>query len=214
MSGKIYIFNGPSASGKSTIVKGLVSKEDMRLEELISVTTREPRSLPKEERDGVDYYFISKEDFLERESPGSNDPIVERTEYPTGSGILYGLFDSEVKRVMAQGKDAITVMDIHGVSAMREFYGPENVISIFVHRNKSDILKALEERKLPQEEIEERMEYANEEMENISKSDYVIYNNGGVEDMLQKAISIIKRAQTKSALTSSARRSRNDKKRN
>ena len=58
--GKLIVFSAPSGSGKTTIVRHLLNEKDLNLEFSISATSREPRGA---EKDGVDYYFISTEDF-------------------------------------------------------------------------------------------------------------------------------------------------------
>jgi guanylate kinase len=200
----IFVFNGPSAGGKTLVLDTLTSDETMGLEKLVTITTRKPRTTPHVEVHGKDYYFLSKEEFLEKvalaESGQGGDAIVEQTEYPKNSGTFYGIFDSEIQRIANMGKDAIAVLDKHGISEMKKFYGEENVISIFVYRDLSSIQQSLKERNLPEEVIKERMDSAMEELKNISITDYVIYNIYDKEALINSAKEIIAKERRKKQL--------------
>jgi guanylate kinase len=168
-------------------------KRNSSLEKLVTVTTRPPRDVPVKEVDGVDYYFLTLDEFIRRKmDPDVEDKIVEETEYPKGSGRIYGIFDSEIKRIRDLKKDAITVLDRHGISEMKRFYGEEAVISIFVDRSLEEIEKALRERNISEEEVNNRLTYARDEKQNISICDYCIQNDASIDKLVDKAEAIVK----------------------
>lgn len=194
MRNLIIVLNGPSAGGKTLVMEELLGRPELNLDKLVTVTTRPPRSLPKPETNGVDYYFLTPEAFEARKAGASEgDAIVEETEYPKGSGVKYGIFASEIQRIADLGKDAIAVLDMHGVEEMRRFYGKENVVSVFVYREIYSIMEALQERNLSGDEVSRRIASATQEMKNVDKADYVLYNMGTKEDLIAHATALLER---------------------
>lgn len=187
----VFVLAGPSAGGKTTILEELTvgghlpTHVDMNLERLITTTTRPPR---QGEVDGVDYYFITEEEFDKRED------VVEKTVY---AGVKYGIFDSEIQRIRESGKDAIVVLDQHGISEMKRFYGEENVVSIFVYRDLGAIKEELQKRKVPQSEKDRRFEQAKEEMKGIAYTDYVVFNIGSLSETVKQVQNIIVKERAK-----------------
>ncbi len=177
----IFTLNGPSASGKTTIMERiLTSSKD--IEQLITVTTRPKR---ENEYNGRDYIFISPEEFEVEKSKGN---IVEETVY---AGVKYGIFASEIERIRSSNKDAVVVLDMHGISELKKFYGDEIVKSIFIYRELEDIKAELDLRNVPQEEKDRRFNQAKEEQKNSLYSDYTVHNVTEIEDATQKVIDII-----------------------
>lgn len=118
----IIIISAPSGAGKGTIIQELI-RRDPRLSVSISATTRECR--PGEE-DGVNYYYLTEEEFRSRIQ---NDEFVEWEEvYP---GIMYGTLKSEVERLWALEKIVIFELDVNGALALKKFYG-EQSCAIFI----------------------------------------------------------------------------------
>jgi len=196
----IFVLNGPSAVGKTTILEALVDgvndngkkvKLINNITKLVTVTTRKPRP---GEIDGVHYYFIDPAEFKKQKALGN---VVEETEYPKGSGIAYGIFDSEIQRIRNAGMDALVILDMHGVQEMKRFYGPENVVSIFIYRPLEKILCELKARPISEEEVARRFAYAKEEIKNRHLCDYVIENTGTIEQAIKKAVSIIEEVRAK-----------------
>lgn len=182
-NGHIFVLTGPSAAGKTTIMEGLINGVEIegkkiklidRITPIITVTTRKPRP---GEIDGEHYYFIDSQTFQKEKEAGN---IVEETEYPKGSGVMYGIFDSEIQRIYKSGMDAIAILDMHGVEEMKRFYGAGNVISIFIYRRLEDILEELRKRPISEEEVQQRFAYAKEEMKNQYLCDYVVPNVGSI----------------------------------
>jgi guanylate kinase len=120
---KFFIFSAPSGSGKTTIVKHLLSKYQ-NLGFSISACTRDRRG--RNEVHGKDYYFLSIEDFRQRID---NDEFVEWEEvYPGG---YYGTLKSEIERLWSEGKHVVFDVDVKGGLKLKKYFG-EDALAIFV----------------------------------------------------------------------------------
>ena len=98
MSGKLIIFSAPSGAGKSTIVQHLLQR-DLNLEFSVSATSRPPRGL---EKNGIDYYFLSPDEFRQRIE---NNEFIEHEEvYPD---LYYGTLRSEIDKITEKGNNVI-----------------------------------------------------------------------------------------------------------
>ena len=182
MSGKAIIFSAPSGAGKTTIVKHLVSKIPT-LSFSISATTRSPRDY---EKDGIDYYFLSKESFQDKIASGE---ILEWQEvYP---GAFYGTLKSEVERIWTEGKHVIFDVEVIGGKILKERFGA-NALSIFVKVDDIEILKErLKKRNTESEEsLNDRVERAIMEMNEENNFDEVILNHD-LEEALRKAEDLV-----------------------
>ena len=135
MKGKVIIMSGPSGSGKSSIIKLLMSKRpDLNLGFSVSATSRDPRP---GEIHGKEYYFISPEDFRKKIE---NDELVEWEEVYAGT--YYGTLKCEVERLVNEGFTVILDVDVKGGLNIKNIYG-DDALSIFV---KPPSLEVLEER--------------------------------------------------------------------
>jgi len=174
-SGKLIIFSAPSGSGKSTIINAILQKE-FNLEFSISATSRAPRG---EEKDGVEYYFLSSEEFREKIK---NDELVEWEE--VYSGTFYGTLKSEVDRIAAKGNNIIFDLDVVGGLNLKKMYDAQ-ALSIFIQPPSIEELeKRLTSRGTDSpEKIKERLAKAEEELSYADKFDTVIIN-----DDLNKAV--------------------------
>ena len=103
MNGKLIIFSAPSGSGKSTIINYLL-KQNLNLAFSISATSRPPRG---EEKHGVEYFFLSPDEFRQRIS---NNEFLEYEEVYTDK--FYGTLKSEVERILAEGDNVIFDVDV------------------------------------------------------------------------------------------------------
>src|ERR1051325_697319 len=121
-NGKLIIFSAPSGAGKTTIVQHLLTKIP-DLEFSISATTRKPRG---DEKDGEDYYFISKEEFLHKIA---KKHFVEFEE--VYSGTFYGTLREEIERIWQKGKAVIFDIDVEGGLHLKRKY-EDQALAIFV----------------------------------------------------------------------------------
>lgn len=108
-SGILCVLSGPSGSGKTTLCRRF-SEADSSATYAISATTRPPR---EGEADGVDYFFLAREEFETRVSDG------EFLEYAEVHGNLYGTLKSEVLGHLAAGRDVLLDLDVQGAAAVR-----------------------------------------------------------------------------------------------
>ena len=130
-SGKLIIFSAPSGAGKTTIVHHLLGKIP-ELEFSVSATTRRPRG---EERNGHDYYFISKKEFLHRIA---KKQFVEFEEVYTGT--FYGTLRTEIERIWQEGKTVIFDIDVEGGLHLKRKYDGQ-ALAIFVQPPSLEVLK-------------------------------------------------------------------------
>jgi len=163
------VFAAPSGSGKTTIVRHLLS----HFEELafsISATTREKREY---ERDGKDYYFLSGEEFKEKIE---KDAFVEYVEVYEGR--FYGTLKKEVDRLWAEEKCVMFDIDVIGAMQIKEKYG-EQCLTVFVKPPSIEsLIDRLKKRKTETEEsLNTRRERFKDELEFESKFDMVLIND-------------------------------------
>ena len=168
-SGKLIIFSAPSGAGKTTIVHHLLSKIPA-LEFSISATTREARG---DEKDGSDYYFISKEDFLHRIA---KKQFVEFEE--VYSGTFYGTLRDEIERIWKRGKTVIFDIDVEGGLHLKRKYDGQ-ALAIFVQPPSLDVLKErLTSRGTDSgEKLKERFIKAEKELNYAPQFDIILKNH-------------------------------------
>jgi guanylate kinase len=182
LPGKAIIFCAPSGSGKTTVVKHLLSI-DKRLEFSVSACTRSQRA---NEVHGRDYYFLSVEDFKARIA---NNEFLEYEEVYGGN--YYGTLKSEIERIWANGKAVIFDVGVEGGLNIKKYFG-EQALAVFV---KPPSVKVLEERlRYRSTETEEtlrmRVDKAIHELEYEDRFECVLLNEK-LEAALQEAETLI-----------------------
>lgn len=170
MKGKIIIISAPSGTGKSTIIRNLMSDEDLNLGFSISATSRPPRG---EEKHGKEYYFLTEEEFKQKIAAGE---FVEWEE--VYKGVCYGTLESEVKRITGSGKNLIMDIDVKGALNIKKKFGDE-ALSVFIMPPDLETLeKRLRNRGTDSAEtIEKRLQKSEYEMSFSSDFDRVIVND-------------------------------------
>lgn len=165
MRKNLYVISGPSGVGKDTIVRELLRKYP--LNKTVSVTTRPKRNT---EVDGVDYYFISRDDF---ETHLTNGDFVESVLY---AGELYGTLFSEIER-HPKDKPLILVIEVSGRRNVMRRYPLAK--SIFILPPSIDALRQriTDRNQNSPEEIERRLEITKQEMNEASKYTYQVVND-------------------------------------
>jgi len=169
--GDLFIISSPAGGGKTTLTNLLIS-EIPNLKRVITCTTRKPRL---GEKDGKDYYFLTKEEFKKR--------IKEEAflEYAVVHGNYYGTPKKEVFELLEKGIDLILVIDVQGMRQVKENF--KDVITIFIlPPSIEEIVKRMKERGDSEEEIRKRLETAKSEIPAWKEYDFVIVN-----DILEKA---------------------------
>ena len=165
--GILIVLSGFSGAGKGTLVKALLKKyNDYALS--ISMTTRAPR---EGERDGVEYFFSTREKF---EETIVNNGLIE---YALYCGNYYGTPRAYVEEQMAAGKNVILEIEIQGALKIKEKF-PESLL-IFVTPPSADELKRRLEGRGPEsaDVIAQRLARATEESEGIEAYDYIVVND-------------------------------------
>ncbi len=181
--GKLIVFSAPSGSGKTTIVRHLLKQDHLNLAFSVSATSRQPRGAEKE---GVDYYFISTEEFKKHIK---NHDFLEWEEVYRDN--FYGTLHSEVNRLWAMGKNVIFDIDVVGGLRIKKKY-PEKTLAVFVEPPSVEELKIrLKKRKTEDDEkINMRIAKASIEMATAPQFDHVIVNDK-LEDALKEAESLV-----------------------
>lgn len=167
--GKVIIFSAPSGSGKTTIVKELLSRFP-QFEFSISATSRAPRG---EESHGEDYYFLTSEEFAQAVG---DDMFIEWEEVYKGTS--YGTLKSEIERIWGKGNIILFDVDVVGGINMKRVFG-DNACSIFIMPPSVEELKnRLFARGTDSiDKIQCRIAKAEFEMSKASQFDYVIIND-------------------------------------
>ena len=172
MEGKIIIFAAPSGSGKSTIINQVMSdeEEELNLHVSISATSRPPRG---KEKNGVEYFFLSPEEFEQKIAQGA---FVEYEEvYP---GRYYGTLKSQVDKQLAAGENVVFDVDVNGAMRIKEMY-KDRALSIFIQPPSLDVLRERLESRGTEDAaaIEQRLSRAQYEIEQSERFDEVVVND-------------------------------------
>ena len=173
--GKLVIFSAPSGSGKTTIVRELLKRFDC-FEFSISATSRQPRG---QEQNGVDYYFLSNDEFRARVE---RDEFVEWEEVYAGT--CYGTLRSEMERIWSKGNVIIFDVDVMGGINLKRLFG-EDACSVFIMPpSVEELERRLRGRGTDCEEvIQKRIAKAEFELSKSGEFDYTVVN-----DVLDEAV--------------------------
>jgi guanylate kinase len=165
--GHVFVITGPSGVGKGTLIRGLLERVP-GLELSVSATTRAPRP---GERDGVDYHFLSEEEFDRRVAAGD---FVEHASY---SGHKYGTLRSELERRMAEAAGVVLEIEVQGARQIRAAM-PE-AVQVFIAPPSVEALRArLVGRGTDDpEDVEARLATALEELQAEKEFEYVVVND-------------------------------------
>lgn len=188
--GTILVISGPSGSGKSSLITQMLQEIEEAAYFSISTTTREIRG---SEVDGLDYFFISKEQF---EKDIENGFFLE---WANVHGNYYGTSLKPIQQALDEGKIVIFDIDVQGHAIVREKF-PDLTTSIFLTTPSAKILKErLVKRETDSGEvIEKRLENAVSEMERIHEYDYLLVNDV-FEKALNQLICIVKTVKLKTS---------------
>ena len=181
--GLLLVVSGPAGSGKGTVLKCLMDKNKDFVYS-VSATTRSPRP---GEVNGVNYHYISTEEFEERIAKGG---MLEYTRYCEN---YYGTPKKEAEEVLDSGKNLILEIEVEGAENVKRLY-PDAVLIMLLPPHFSVQESRLRGRGTETEEvILKRLERTREELTRLGSYDYVVYNrDGGIEDTADDIISIVR----------------------
>ena len=180
--GTMFIIEGPSGTGKGTVIKEILAR-DPHIKFSVSVTTRPPR---KGEVNGVDYYFISDEEY---DRLKTEDAFYEYVDSQYGS--RYGTLRSEVDSFINVGEDVLFDLDWMGARQMKEKAGADVVTIYLLPPSIREVRRRLEGRGTDSREvIEKRMDLVLEKISHWNEFDYVVVNEE-LEDTVEKIRRII-----------------------
>jgi len=173
----LLVLSSPSGGGKTTIARSLLQARD-DLGYSVSATTRPRR---EDEREGVDYYFLTREEFLGRVDAG------EFLEWATYAGNLYGTLRGEIDRIFARGRTAVLDVEIEGARQIRSSF--PNSLHLFVLPPSADVLvgRLAGRNTEPPAVVRERITRAADELAAVAEYDYAIFNEDLVLAVAQVA---------------------------
>ena len=168
MEGSILVVSGPSGSGKTSLARAVCEELGEKAYFSISTTTRPKRP---GEKDGVDYFFVSKEEFLKDVEEGYF------LEWAEVHGNFYGTSKRQINEALKQGKIVFLDIDVQGYEIVKKAYS-DLVTGIFVTtKDKKTLIERLKNRGTETEEtIEVRMINALHEMQKIPEYDFLLIN--------------------------------------
>lgn len=176
--GLLIVYSGVSGVGKGTILAQLMPMEDLNLAYSVSMTTRQPR---EGEKDGVDYFFVSKKRFLEAVKNGE---LLEHARFVDND---YGTPKEYVEKMREEGKNVILEIEIRGARQVMEKC-PDALSIYIVPPSLEELERRLRERSTEDEQtIMKRVSKARQELKDIDFYEHVVCN-----DDLDKAVEEIR----------------------
>ena len=186
---KLVVLSGPSGCGKDTVLKEL-KKIRKDITNSISFTTRSPR---EGEKDGVNYYFITKEDFRTRLEAGR---VLEYNEY---AGNIYGTPKDELEKMLSTGKTVIMVIDVHGGANVKKAY-PGCMLAFLLPPSLEELERRIRDRGLNSEEdIRKRLRIAQDEISCAENYD-MQFINADLNDCVKQISTAIDKWQSKKGI--------------
>ena len=178
-TGKLFIMSGPSGAGKGTICQRLIAETDVQLS--VSATTRAPRP---GEIEGVSYFFMDKDAFLENVEKG------KFLEHATVYGNYYGTPKDKVEEKLSQGIDVVLEIDIQGAMKVKENY-PDGVFIFILPPSMAELRKRITGRGSETEEvINYRLSQTLNEISYMEKYDYCVVN-GDLDEAVKRVKAIV-----------------------
>ena len=187
--GLLVVVSGPSGVGKGTVRKALFEMPKHNLTYSVSMTTRKMRP---GERDGIDYYFVSKEEFLKRVEEGK---FLEHAEFV---GNYYGTPLDKVNERLEDGQEVVLEIEVEGALQVKKKV-PDCVMIFIVPPGKEALYQRLRKRGTESEDvIQQRIEKANREFKLAKYYDYIVVNDE-VSNAADRIMAIIRAEHAKTA---------------
>ncbi|WP_205666531.1 guanylate kinase [Aminipila luticellarii] len=178
--GQLFVVSGPSGAGKGTICQKLV--EDTNIELSVSMTTRKPRPF---EKDGINYYFVTEEEFKEYMN---EDGLLE---YAEVYGNYYGTPKEMVMQKLNEGKDVVLEIDIQGAMKIKQAYS-KGIFIFILPPSMAELRKRITGRGSETEDaINMRLGETLKEVSYIDKYDYCVVN-GELSEAVERVRAIVK----------------------
>lgn len=183
--GLLVVISGPSSgAGKDSVTRGVGKKR--RFARIVTYNSRDMRL---GEKDGVDYHFVSRKEFLEKEKKGF---FLETNEYNRN---FYGTPKRLVLEALKKGKDVLLRIDVNGAKEVKRQM--QEAVTIFIYATMTEMMGRLIKRgREGMEEIERKMRLAKKEMKEKDRGyfDHQVYNQDGrLEEAIREVLRIIKK---------------------
>lgn len=185
----LIILSGPSGVGKDTVARMLIERRPDSFYFVVTATTRPPRN---DETNGVDYFFVSFDEFARMIEAD------ELLEYAVVYNDYKGIPKQQIRDALASGRDVILRVDVQGAATVRRLV--PNAISVFLTtRTEHGLVRRLRRRKQDTAEgIALRTATARQEMKRLEEFDYCVVNPGGAPDeAVERLLSIIDAAHSR-----------------
>lgn len=178
----LIVISGPSGVGKDSVIKRM-KERDLPFHFVVTATTRPRRD---GEVHGVDYFFISTEEFTDMIDQG------ELLEHAIVYGDFKGIPKDQVRQALASGKDVIMRIDVQGAATMRK-KSPQALLIFLTCQDEQELIKRLNQRKTEtRESLITRIETARQELTHIQEFDYVVLNSDShLDEAVDSILAII-----------------------
>jgi guanylate kinase len=181
----LIVISGPSGVGKDSVLQCLKERE-LPLSFVVTATDRPPRP---NEVDGVDYFFISKEEFQRMIEAD------EFIEYALVYDDYKGVPKEQIRKAMASGLDVVMRVDVQGAATIREI-APEALLIFLTTNSEEELIERLKSRKTETpEKLQKRIDTARKELKRIDEFDYRVVNEDGCLDTTVDTIIAILKAE-------------------
>lgn len=162
----LVVISGPSGVGKDTVIQRMKERQ-LPFHFVVTATTRPPRA---GERHGVDYFFVSRDDFAEMIDHG------ELLEYALVYNDYKGIPKQQVRTALASGKDVVMRVDVQGAATVRKLY-PQALLIFLLPQDEGELADRLAARKTEsQDDLKLRIATARQEIKQVEMFDYAVVN--------------------------------------
>ncbi len=177
-NGNLFIISAPSGTGKTTILKRVISE----LDNVVFSVSHTTRAVRAGEKEGVDYFFVNEDSFKTMQQQG------HFLEWAEVHGNFYGTSSHAVKEITEQGKDIILDIDVQGARQVMDKVGVKGVFVFIAPPSLQDLKKRLTSRGTESESvIEIRLKNAQDELKSLEHYSYLIVN-----DQVDQAVEVLK----------------------
>jgi guanylate kinase len=174
----MIVISGPSGVGKDSVLRAL-KKSSLPIYHVVTANTRAPRP---DEREGIDYFFVTREDF---EKMISDNELIE---YSHVYDDYKGVPKAQIRKAIESGRDVILRLDVQGAEKIKNLH-PEAILIFLTPANEEEWFQRLGGRRLSQEkDLATRIETVKDELIKAQNFDYIVVN---AQNQLQKTINTI-----------------------